>query len=146
MSEHNKLGEHDVVAQHAYAAGFFDGEGYFVATSTPSQAHWRAGVANTHLPTVEWFKHHYGGSIHKHRRYPSTTKGFTSTKDVFEWVVVGHGAYAFLTLILPYLQYKQEHAQFMMKMWDIRKDTVRYKALCEERKERWGQKRAAKTI
>lgn len=119
-------------ADLAYAAGYFDGDGNFVAYWTPSQKHFKAMVTNTYRPTLEWLAEMFGGSIHLQQ----STLG---KKPCYSWHCTGKNAYEFIKQVLPYLREKQEHASFMLTMWEKRSNTEEFKQMAVERKERWGR-------
>lgn len=122
-------------ADLAYVAGNFDGEGSFVAYFTPSQKHFKAVITSTYLPTLEWYQELFGGSIHKSGGYA----GELGKKQCYNWHLTGQRAYAFIQQTLPYLREKQEHASFMLTIWEQRADSETFKRLAAERKARWGR-------
>lgn len=118
-------------ADLAYAAGFFDGEGSFVAYWSPGQKHFKAVITNTYLPTLVWLQGLFGGSIHEAKN--------GNKKVCYNWHCTGANAYEFIKLIVPYLKEKREHASFMLTIWEVRSNSELFQQLAAERKLRWGR-------
>lgn len=122
----------------AYAAGYFDGEGSFVAypyvrNGRIHQKHYKAVITATYLPTLDYLVEAYGGSIHEY-----TGQGL-GEKQCYNWHCTGQNAYEFIKAVLPYLREKQDHARFMLTIWEQRSNSEAFVLLCEERKQRWGR-------
>lgn len=126
-----RLLEHEI----AYAAGFFDGEGAFVARYQESNKtkYFAADLANTYLPVLDWHKERFSGTIVKR------LEKYNANKQCYGWRVTSSNAYNYIAAILPFLQYKEEHAKFMLTIWEQRGDLETFQRLCSERKERWGR-------
>lgn len=124
-------------ADLAYAAGNFDGEGSFSAYRQPGQKHFKATITSSYLPTLEWYRELFGGSIHRSQSAGATNQ--LGKKTCYNWHCTGTNGYRFIQLILPYLKEKQEHASFMLTIWEQRHDTDTFDRLAAERKQRWGR-------
>lgn len=89
----------------AYAAGFLDGEGCFIA-ERGSKAY--VSMSNTYKPVVEWFVQQFGGSISKGmKRKPHH-------KLIYTWVLSGKNIDTFLPSIIPYLKQKAPQASLLL--------------------------------
>lgn len=122
-------------ADLAYAAGYFDGEGSFYLRYTPSQKCWKATIMSSDPKTLQWFYELFGGSFRQNNNNQSSW----IKKQMYSWELSGHGTYAFVLAVLPYLKYKREHAMHCLKAWESRSDTEAFIEACEERKRRWGR-------
>jgi hypothetical protein len=95
----------------AWAAGFFDGEG----TVRIHNRSLEAGLTNTFLPSLIWFRKRFGGSLSAY------TRKSDKHRPAFRWKVYGKSAHAFLTTIIPYLKEKKPQAQIAVA-WSSRPD------------------------
>lgn len=121
-------------ADLAYAAGYFDGEGCFNLSHTPRQKSFNATICSLDYEGLKWFQDHFGGSLSEYNSSSTWTK-----KQMYAWKLSGHGTYAFVTAILPYLKYKREHAMFCVRAWESRSNTDSFIKDCTERRKRWGR-------
>lgn len=95
---------------HAYLAGFFDGEGSVSIINFEGHGHRqfasRLNVTNTDLPTLELYKKIYGGSIRKHSKPRMQTYRWELRKN--------EDRQHFLLSVLPYLIVKKEEASIVL--------------------------------
>lgn len=102
--------KHTTIAQKAWAAGFFDGEGAVMVKWVEIQAgrglRLSIAVAQNTLPSLELFKRWYGGSIYEGAR-------------CHQWKAHGAEAAACLKTITPYLIVKKVKADEALKQWRI---------------------------
>jgi hypothetical protein len=109
------------VADAAWAAGFFDGEGCIVGSRTKTGGRYYftllVAVGQVDIRPLEHLKELFGGSIQ--HQYSSTTKRQT----LHQWIVTSGLARHFLRTILPYLWVKRERAELALsvspeKLWE----------------------------
>lgn len=92
-------------------------------------------ITQTYLPTLEELQSLFGGSVGKTGGYgPQLGK-----KQCYNWSLSGHGSYAFIMAVMPYLKEKREHAMFCAEAWENRDDTELFIERVAERKRRWGR-------
>lgn len=98
------------VAEDAYAAGLFDGEGCLQirgGKKSRARAEWghyslTANAANTALPVLLWMQERYGGSVF------TKPRGVVGWRQAYYWIVCGKSAAAFLAKIEPYVIVKRD--------------------------------------
>lgn len=90
----------------AYAAGFFDGEGY---VGIGSGGRLEIRVVNTYLLTLEFLKSKWGGNIyHRNTKSPKHTQAH-------DWVITKKiDVINFINDIYPFLQVKKERTDFIL--------------------------------
>lgn len=83
----------------AYAAGFLDGEGSFLAASSTVKA------TNTYKPVLDWMALKFGGTVNSR---------VGTIKPAFVWVLCGQPAADLCVRLLPYLQEKKSRASALI--------------------------------
>lgn len=113
------------VADLAYFAGLFDGEGSVILCKQPRPTPKRqtyflsASLANTHLPTLQWVRELWGiGTIRPMKRYKE------SWKPRWQWVATSNQALYVLRLILPFLKIKKQEAEIGIAFQEFKLKTV----------------------
>ena len=95
----------------AWLAGWLDGEGYFGVGKSGC----RIQVANTHKPTQEYTRDHFGGAVYQHNR----TRRKANWRPQYRWQVNGADAARISRLVLPYLHEKQRQAEMLIEWWEL---------------------------
>lgn len=97
----------------AYAAGIFDGEGYFsIIWHKPRDRYFGfVGVLHTNLDLLNWLQSTFGGPIY-HRRGPSQKSHW---KPRYDWRATNFALDAMLVQITPFLMIKKRHAEIMIE-------------------------------
>lgn len=104
----------------AYAAGFFDGEGCIniakwrqLCSETREPGTYyklRIILANTYLPTLEWFQATWGGAINTKPIFGNRVQGYN-------WTLAQPQSARFLEEILPYLKQKRTEAELGLEFY-----------------------------
>ena len=92
-------------AECAYAAGFFDGEGWLgrkKRSSSDTTYQLRVHVTQNDRAPLDWLRERFGGSVLWERHAPRNPR--------HRWVTSGAPAKEFLAAVLPYLIVKRERA------------------------------------
>jgi len=84
--------------EHAYAAGYIDGEGCI----TVSGRQCRVMISNTYPYTLHWLKSLFGGTVKSKK--DSTRK--RNHRSAYYWSISGVDAEDMLTLCMPFMQEK----------------------------------------
>jgi len=98
------------VAELAYVAGFFDGEGCITISTKKNTNYFRLTVqiSQTDLSVLEWIASRFGGSVHNHGKQKERCK------KTWIWFIGSFQAHEFLRVIRPYLIVKAERADIAM--------------------------------
>ena len=90
----------------AYAAGFFDGEGYIYNQYLRKRNYTshRVVIRQVNRAPLDWLRERWGGHIGLERRQPPQS-------DIYRWSLEARRGRAFLRDVLPYLKVKQAKAQ-----------------------------------
>ena len=99
-----------IIADIAYMAGFFDGEGCISLTKLRKQKRILLFVrlAQCNEWIIRWFQHCFGGKV-----YCRSANG--NQKEVWVWQVAQKSTLPFLRTIEPYLILKRAEAQLAIK-------------------------------
>lgn len=89
----------------AYIAGYIDGEGTF----SVGKGFIEVQIANTHLPTLDWLRRLFGGSIARQNNRPENYKPAYSLR------LRSRKAERLCKDILPYLDQKQEECRLLLR-------------------------------
>jgi len=100
----------------AYAAGFFDGEGYVGASMSGKYLRIEVSVSQKDAAVLLWYKKTFGGGV-----YGSMSRHGT----VYQWKTHGEAAIMFLSTMMPYLIVKRDEAQGAIDIWNGRHDQER---------------------
>ena len=100
----------------AYAAGFFDGEGYVGLLKrkrgTSIEYFVQVSIGQNDGNIMDWVKENFGGNLYVVKRDGS-----------FYWTISNRAAYKFLKRVLPYLKYKKPQAELALQFFDGRPNT-----------------------
>jgi hypothetical protein len=100
------------IAQLAYIAGLFDGEGsVIISTPTNGSVDARIAVAMTCETTIKWLHQLLNGGLSKHN------KGYH--KIVYKWQASRYLGAEILKLLLPYLITKQLQAKLFIEFVEL---------------------------
>ena len=112
--------------QIAYAAGFFDGEGYIGICGSQSRGSLCLEIDVTQVDPrpLQFLAEHFGGKIKQRVRskYTSTR----NSRPSFLWRLHAKDAVMFLELIYPYLIHKRDQADLAFQFQRIR-DTNKWR-------------------
>lgn len=98
-----------------YAAGFLDGEGSFIVTSSGER---RVSIGHTYLPILEQFRSWFGGLIcpdHRDGRH----------KPAWHWQVSGEAALNLCRRVYPFLREKKPQAALLLAYVREHRDLIR---------------------
>lgn len=94
----------------AYMAGIVDGEGNIGVRSNGKYINPILQVTNTRKELLDWIEERFGGCVYANKeRRPGR-------KLLWSWQVWGRSAQALLSLLLPFLVLKGEHAQLAISV------------------------------
>jgi hypothetical protein len=107
----------------AYAAGFFDGEGYVTITkqSRGDTYYLRVGISNTCREPLEYIQGLWYGSLFDHAGRYDGYNGRHARLAAYKWYAHGPKAAAFLLDLLPYLRVKNEQALLGLEFQDLKR-------------------------
>ncbi|MFY4731335.1 hypothetical protein [Nitrospira sp. BLG_2] len=103
------------VAELAYAAGLFDGEGC-VATYTKKnrvQFSYAANIANTDYRVLAWLLDKFGGKVTKRGGVRASNQRH---KECYVWYVMNGRAAAFMAAVRPYTVIKSEQIDLALEL------------------------------
>jgi hypothetical protein len=122
-----KFENHVPEAVMAYAAGFIDGEGYIAIRKLKPDSFARRvspdygihiEVTNTNKGVLDFLSSHFGGHVYEYRHWDIKGNG---CKLPYIWALYQRQSYDLLTLLLPYLQVKRNHAQICIEFFETRR-------------------------
>lgn len=122
----NKLRSYSMSKAHklAYAAGFFDGEGYVTVQIRGGQykGHYiRIGVNHVHPIPLYEMQRLFGGTVRKQN--PAKVKG--NRKQRHEWSISCNKAAAALSQMLPYMLYKNKVSELALSIQSTMGTTIK---------------------
>lgn len=103
------------IAERAYAAGLFDGEGSvtigMIRRNNPNykcpQHVLVVTCTNGHKPTIEWLHKKFGSSKAMRKRFGQNLRW----RACYGWNATANKALYFLEIVLPYLKVKKDQAE-----------------------------------
>lgn len=109
------------IADYAWAAGFFDGEGSVSikkssASKTGNSFQLLLHAAQVDPEPLEKMKNIFGGNLCSYERQ---RKGLSYAERYWEWGLVGSGAKQALLAMLPYLTIKRERAEMAVDFQSV---------------------------